>query len=312
MRIEWDPLDVAIATCLDGVVRIHEGASVHVHARDVLDMRWLADGPILTIDRRGYVIWTRDRVVVDQRIRVSEFSAFQLFDATLSAGGDRLIALDKAADYDMFYLFVVSLPSLVSFRPKIFTDVPISRRVVCALSGNGATLAVGFASDPGRGFAIVDIATWAPHEMSQDNRIITRNTSAHPIDPQQRLRLELDYAGKRLAQALPEHEPALGVIRIGKGDNFRRELAGGMTAVAVDRSGELVAYAHREVPAGARGRLRFDYLDPNANGGVVVDILDTQTLESDLPDLVALAFSHDRRRLACLSSTGAIEIVPVP
>jgi hypothetical protein len=45
---------------------------------------------------------------------------------------------------------------------------------------------------------------------------------------------------------------------------------------------------------------------------VLVDILDTQTLESELPDLVALAFSRDRRRLACLSSTGAIEIVPVP
>ena len=118
--------------------------------------------------------------------------------------------------------------------------------------------------------------------------------------------------GARLAQALPDPSPALGVIRVNTGEVYPRQMTGGATAVAIDRSGELVAYAYREVPAGARGRLRVDYLDPKAKGGVLVDILDTQTLESELPDLVALAFSHDRRRLACLSSTAAIEIVPVP
>ena len=72
------------------------------------------------------------------------------------------------------------------------------------------------------------------------------------------------------------------------------------------------AGARRGGPPGARGRLRFDYLSPNAKGPVAVEILDTQTLEHELPDIAAMAFSRDRRRLACLASTGAIEIVPVP
>ena len=40
--------------------------------------------------------------------------------------------------------------------------------------------------------------------------------------------------------------------------------------------------------------------------------LDTLSIDPELPDLVAVAFSRDSRQLACLASTGAIEIVPVP
>ena len=102
------------------------------------------------------------------------------------------------------------------------------------------------------------------------------------------------------------------MIRPNVSEIYSREVPGGHTAVALEYRGDLVAYAYRAVPAGARGRLRFDYLTPAVAGPTRVEILDTQTLEVELPDVVAMAFSHDRRRLACLASTGAIEIVPVP
>jgi len=205
---------------------------------------------------------------------------------------------------DLSNLTVETIPPRRLFVPRL-DGVSSRGRSSVAISGDGRRLALGYITDAtrGRGFAVFDI---------ESERIIDRSWSAHAVDLEARLALELDYTGARLAQALPDPSPALGVIRVNTGEIYPRQLTGGATAVAIDRSGELVAYAYREVPAGARGRLRFDYLDPKARGGVLVDILDTQTLESELPDLVALAFSHDRRRLACLSSTGAIEIVPVP
>ena len=303
MRIEWDPLDVAIATCVDGVVRIHEGASVHDHARDVLDMRWLADGPIMTIDQHGHVVWTRDGVVTAEHVRELNLAGAELVAATIAAGGDRFVVREARRDWGA-NLTVETIPPRRPFTPRL-EGVDYRYRPSVAISGDGRRLALGYVTDAmrGRGFAVFDI---------ESEKVIDRSWAAHSVDPNVRLALELDHKGARLAQALPEPSAALGVIRVDTAEVYPRRSIGGATAVAIDRSGELVAYAYREVPPGARGRLRFDYLDPKPKGEVVVDLLDTQTLESDLPDLVALAFSHDRRRLACLSSTGAIEIVPVP
>jgi hypothetical protein len=292
MRIEWDPLDVAVATLVGGVVRIHEGADVHEHSRDVLDMRWLADGPILTIDQNGRIRSFRGTDVIEGRQ-----IGYRLGGASIAAGGERLVAVHKAG--------MIGVESRTGhiFSPQIdgapYTDASAT------LSGDGRRVAIAYATNQaGRGVVVFDV---------DQRRMLDRTYAAQPIDRVASVKLAFDHAGKRLALALPEvGVPALGVIRVAAGDVYPRTMPGGATAVAIDRNGELVAYAHREVPAGARGRLRFDYLDPKARGGVLVDILDTQTLESELPDLVALAFSRDRRRLACLSSTGAIEIVPVP
>jgi hypothetical protein len=146
-----------------------------------------------------------------------------------------------------------------------------------------------------------------------EQTLIDRTWAAQPIERSETAKLELDLTGKRLVTAVPEvGVPSLGAIRIGTGEIYPRRMPGGVSAVAIELRGQLAAYAFREVPPGARGRLRFDYLSPNAKGDVVVEILDTQTLEVELPDIAAMAFSRDRRRLACLASTGAIEIVPVP
>jgi len=303
VRIEWDPLDVAIATCVGGVVRIHEGTSVHEHSRDVLDMRWLADGPIFTIDARNHLRWTRDGNLTANQLREPNYRA-ELVEVTIAAGGDRFVAVEARSDSALVNVTVETIPPRKIFDPRL-EGVDRGIRPSVAISGDGRRLALGYVTDAtrGRGFAVFDI---------ESEKMIDRSWSAHAVDLEARLALELDYKGARLAQALPDPSPALGVIRVNTGEVYPRQMTGGATAVAIERSGELVAYAYREVPDGARGRLRFDYLDPKAKGDVLVDILDTQTLESELLDLVALAFSRDRRRLACLSSTGAIEIVPVP
>lgn len=300
MRIEWDPLDAAIATCLDHVVNIHESGRVRKHAHDILDMRWLADGVILTIDVHGGMTSTRDGKILEQRTRVPDFQAMQLFDATIAAGGDRFVAVDKATDYTFFNVSVVTIPPRTVFRPKLLDS---THQIRTALSGDGRTLAIGYRTATGRGFMVFDI----------EDQLLLDGAESAGSNREMRQVLELDYAGRRLAQAVDDDlSPAHGVLRLGRGGEFPREMAGGTTAVALERNGELVAYAYRTAPTGARGRLRFDYLSPAREGEVAVEVLDTQTLESELPDLVALAFSHDRRRLACLSSTGAIEIVPVP
>ena len=71
--------------------------------------------------------------------------------------------------------------------------------------------------------------------------------------------------------------------------------------------GVIAAYGYRTAP-----RLRFDYLSPDAKGAATVDVVDTLWLDSEVPDLVALAFSADSRRIACLASSRAIDVVPVP
>jgi hypothetical protein len=303
VRIEWDPLDVAVATLVGGVVRIHEGTHVREHSHDVLDMRWLADGPIFTIDRRNHLRWTRDGKLTANQLREPSHHA-GLIDATIAAGGDRFVAIEARRDFASVDVTVETIPPRKIFGPRL-EGIDPAIRPSTAISGDGRRLALGYITDAtrGRGFAVFDI---------ESEKMIDRSWSAHAVDLEARLALELDYTGARLAQALPDPSPALGVIRVNTGEVYPRQMTGGATAVAIDRSGELVAYAYREPPAGARGRLRFDYLDLKRMGGVLVDILDSQTLESELPDLVALAFSRDRRRLACLSSTGAIEIVPVP
>ncbi|MEP6863582.1 MAG: hypothetical protein ABJE66_23355, partial [Deltaproteobacteria bacterium] len=122
-----------------------------------------------------------------------------------------------------------------------------------------------------------------------------------------------DYAGTRLATAVPDPGTSWGVTRLEVEDkDFARTVAGGAHAVALDHGGLLAAYAYAKPPAGARGRLRIDYLSPAAEGAATVETIDTLSIEPELPDLIALAFSRDSRQLACLSSTGAIEIVPTP
>jgi hypothetical protein len=222
---------------------------------------------------------------------------YRLGGASIAAGGERLVAVHKAG------MIGVESRSGHVFSPQI--DGAPYASSSATLSGDGTRVAIAYVTEQaGRGVVVFDV---------DRRRMLDRTYAAQPIDRMASVKLAFDHAGKRLALALPEiGVPALGVIRVATGDVYPRTMPGGATAVALEFRGNLVAYAFSQPPPGARGRLRFDYLDAKVRGDVAVEILDTQTLESELPDLVALAFSHDRRRLACLSSTGAIEIVPVP
>ncbi|CAN5613270.1 hypothetical protein BH11MYX1_BH11MYX1_57770 [soil metagenome] len=296
MRIEWEPLDLAILTVSGTTARTHRGAIVTEVASNVLDARWLADGQIVTIDRTCDLRWSRDGTVTAHRVG----GRASLVDATLSADGGTYATTDERGA-----IYVEDWLGGLPFHPSLPGAVLDGRTASLALSGNGARLAVGYDTEqPGRGVAVFDL---------EHRKLVERTWQAQPLARSARMALAFDHAGKRLAQGMPEEGvPALGVLRIKKGERYARTRIGGAIAVALEDRGNLVAYAHRVPPPGARGRLQFDYLQAGVKGGEIVEVLDTQTLESELPDLVALAFSRDRRRLACLASTGDIEVVPVP
>jgi hypothetical protein len=304
-RIEWDPLDTSLLTVLDGVVTVHH-ANETVAPFDAIDRldsqpfravdaRWLADGPLLVIDENGVLRWFRERIVVEEKRHQRK-----VLSAYLAAGGTRYAVLHRTINYGN-QLLVEDMGG-ASFRPSIELGMSLPSM---ALSGDGMRFAFAYdTGQPGRGFAVWDL---------DSREMIDRSWQSQPIDRAARIGLSFDHAGKRLAMALPEDGvPALGVLRVASGDAYPRTRIGGATAVALEYRGNLVAYAHRTPPPGARGRLQFDYLATPAKGPDIVEVLDTQTLEHELPDVVALAFSRDRRRLACLASTGQVEVVPVP
>ncbi|MFT3691527.1 MAG: hypothetical protein QM831_00185 [Kofleriaceae bacterium] len=292
IRIEWDPLDASTATLIDRVVRV-DGIEL---CDRVFDMRWLGDGQIMTFSDDNMVRWWKDGVDIARSHRGSGGLPIR---AVISANGDRIALVGTTL------VEVEVVPARRIFHEWLDGhDARLGLSV--ELSGDGTRLAVGYIAggeNRGRGFMVYDV---------DRGKLVDRNFFPHAVGLEDLLGLALDYPGKRLAQAVPEPVTSLGVIRVDTGEIYPRRMPGDATAVAMDRSGELVAYAYREPPDGARGRLRFDYLDRAAKGGVLVDVLDTQWLECELPSISAMAFSHDRRRLACLSLTGAIEIVPVP
>jgi hypothetical protein len=307
-RIEWDPLDTDVATCLDGVVTIHESGTARVMERDVLDMRWLADGVIMTITKQPRLEWWRNGAVVravDRRLDFATYVPYTLVGAYLAAGGERFVAFDAPAEPAASMSMIVTVATIepgTLVRPDIHEFA--AERLSVALSGDGSRLAIGYDTyQPGRGLIVFDV---------ERDKVLDRTWSAQPLDRTHRMLLAFSHDGRRLVQGISDGPGALGVIRPDRSEIYSRDVPGGHSAVALEYRGDLVAYAYREVPAGARGRLRFDYLSPAVAGPTRVEVLDTQTLEVELPDVVAMAFSHDRRRLACLASTGAIEIVPVP
>lgn len=290
-RIEWDPLDASTASLVDGVVTV-DG---RVLCRDVHDMRWLGDGQIMTFDRENLVRWWKDGAGVARQVYRDGAPS----GGIVAANGGRFVAI-----YDSSFR-VHTVTGHEVFH-QTFHEVDYASGVSVAMSGDGRRLALGYITRGevrGRGFMVYDV---------ERGTLIDRSFTPHAVDLNDTLALELDYAGKRLIQGIPEPAKGPGVIRLDTGEIYPRQMPGDVSAVAIDRTGELAAYAYREPPDGGRGRLRFDYLDRAAKGAVIVGVLDTQWLDCELPVISAMAFSRDRRRLACLSLTGAIEIVPVP
>lgn len=80
--------------------------------------------------------------------------------------------------------------------------------------------------------------------------------------------------------------------------------AGGAQAVALDDRGLVAAYATG--PA-----IRLDYLDAAATGPRLVAVTESLAIDIELAEITALAFDPTSRMIACVSSTNAVDIVPV-
>jgi hypothetical protein len=315
-RLDWAPGDSAIVSYRNRLVQLHDAdgrATRELASERIYDVRWRDDGQIVVLDDRGSVTFDRTGALVQQtHFRIDVLRAPHA--ASMSANGDRYVALGEAE------LFAVQLEGE---RPERIWTLHAqsygmslgersyrtsSTRVGIEMSPDGRLVAIGY---PGGG------RSWIVIEVDSD-RFLQRSTirvEAAKIGgkanaPQL---FAFDNAGTRLAHAVPDPGMCWGVTRLDVDDReLARTVPGGAHAVALDRGGLLAAYAYAKPPEGARGRLRIDYLSPSAEGAATVETIDTLTIEPELPDVIALAFSRDSRQLACLASTGAIEIVPTP
>lgn len=279
----------------------------------IYDVRWRDDGQIVVLDDRGSVTFDRTGALIRQthfRIDVGR----PPHAASMSANGDRYVALGEAE------LFAVHLegeePQRIWTLHAQSYGMSLgergyrtsSTRVGIEMSPDGRLVAIGYPGG-GRSWIVIEVDTDRFLQRSTI-RVDAAKIGGKANAPQL---FAFDFAGTRLAHAVPDPGMCWGVTRL---ETDERELArtvpGGAHAVALDRGGLLAAYAYAKPPEGARGRLRIDYLSPAAEGSATVEMIDTLSIEPELPDVIALAFSRDSRQLACLASTGAIEIVPTP
>jgi hypothetical protein len=313
-RLDWAPGDSGLVSYRNRSVQLHDAAgraTRELASERIYDVRFRDDGRIIVLDDRGSITFKRDGELVEQtHFRLDAFRAPHA--ASMSSNGERYVALTDTE------IFAVQLTGgeqpmrIWTLHAKsygiTFGDVrrPQPSRVGIEMSPDGRLIAIGYPSG-GRAWIVIEVET---------DQFLQRTISSHEgvkgrVNAPQLF--AFDFAGKRLAHAVPDEGPSWGVVEL---ESEARELArtvpGGALAVALDRGGSLAAYAYAKPPESARGRLRIDYLSPADGGAATVEAIDTLSIEPELPDVIALAFSRDSRQLACLASTGAIEIVPVP
>ena len=315
-RLDWAPGDSGLVSYRNRLVQLHDAgghATRELASERIYDVRFCDDGQIVVLDDRGSLTFDRAGALVRQthfRIDVVRLP----HAASMSANGERYVAL---GDREIFAV------QLEGERPeRIWTlhaqsygislgdrrAVTAPSRVGIEMSPDGRLVAIGYAQS-GRAWIVIEVETDQFLQRSVQ-RIDAARIGGKLSTPQL---FAFDQAGTRLAHAVPDPGTSWGVTRLDSDDReLARTVPGGAHAVALDRGGSLAAYAYREPPEGARGRLRIDYLSPAASGPATVETLDTLSIDPALPDIVALAFSRDSRQLACLASTGAIEIVPTP
>lgn len=312
-RLDWAPGDSSIVSYRNRLVQLHDATGIarrELASERIYDVRWRDDGMIVVLDDRGSLTFDRAGALVQQTHFRIDFGRAP-HAASMSANGDRYVALGERE------IFAVQLEGGETPQ-RIWTlhaasygvalgerrDRTDSTRVGIEMSPDGRLVAIGY-PDSGRAWIVIELATDQFLQRSPE-----KATAAKKATPQL---FAFDYAGTRLAHAIPDPGTGWAVTRLDVDD---REIAstvpGEAQAVALDRGGLLAAYAYAKPPEGERGRLRIEYLSPSPTGGATVETIDTLSIEPELPDIVALAFSRDSRQLACLASTGAIEIVPTP
>jgi hypothetical protein len=283
LRVDFSRDGTQLVTCVHGAVRLHDerGAIAReLVATRALDACWLDDDRVLALDDRGVLAWHRDGVLVDQHNLVLA----RVAAARIARDGDRFTALDATSLFGMSTRGkrMWSWHLGVSNEPRAF-----------AASGNGGAAAIADRTS----CLVVDAHRRVRFESRRD-----RATASTPA-------IALDRDGSRFART----GNAIGVIRLGRGSGDVPDPRDTAMCVALDDRGVIAAYAYPEpLPPGARGALRFDYLDPSRDGPAGVGVVDAAWLDPDVRAIAALAFDRASRRIACLGAGGAIDVLPVP
>ncbi len=288
-RIAWSPDGTRfVSRLLDHRIRLHaEDGSVIRSLGRALDAQWDADR-VISIDDRGTIrIHGARGVEAQSGLRYNPDVAWLAPPHLVIASSREVIMVDTRAREDRWRL------------DHVRHDLPPPAHVGVAVSANGTRVAVAYTAErarvSGRGFAVIEVAT--DTVLDRDFIEIGALVDA-PIG------LAFDRDGRRFAITHPEAFPGLGVIELGAPGDRIRGHRGGVRAVALDARGMIAAYAEVK-------RVQFDFLHRDALG-VSVEVESTLAFDVELPDVIALGFDPDSRWLACLASTGAIEIVPVP
>ena len=292
--IDWSP-EGELATLVAGTLRCGDRI---VDGPSVLDARWRADGALAWIDDKGLRRFDRDGAVesIGEPLRTLSMARIAIADVALVSGpaGTAVETLEGNTRWKL------------DWWKHGFGA--IEQRTSMTISGDGRFIAVGYENEAyadynytraqGRGFLVIDTVK----DSIIDRQWWPSSRTSHPMP------IAFDAKGKRIALAQPEEQPAIGAIRIGRGEKYAREHPGGARAVALDDRGILAAYAY----AKRERRLRVDYLETTAKGPSDIAILESLWIEPAVGDIVALAFDRQSRRIACLDANGRVDVVPVP
>ncbi len=312
-RIDWSPDGTGLVTCLGGAVRLHDvrgEITRELAATNVLDARWLADGRIISLDGRGALVWYRDGVLVEHRdidfqppaLPPGRSDRIIPIAAYLSASGMQLVAVTE------FEVFVATTGGKRTWKfPGLSRRVMSTGVTSAALAANGNLVAIGFHKlllrQLGRGWTVIDLLdadTWRHYNW------LDQPPDERPIS------FAFDRLGRRLVMTGPEADDGFGAIRVGLGDPVLRTHPGRAAAVALDDAGARAAFVYPDPLPDTHMAVRLDYLSPNHGGPPNVEVLETIWISHELADVVAIAFDRKGRNLACLSSSGEIEVLPVP
>ncbi|MBA3540622.1 MAG: hypothetical protein H0T79_13510 [Deltaproteobacteria bacterium] len=298
-RIEWSPDSTRFLARLgDDRIRLHAAdGSLLRSMGTALDVRWAGE-LVISLDDRSTLRWHGPHGVVDQRR--TNTGSYAAPVACFARDVERIAFTTDRGDVG-----VVTFDASVWALDRKRHVLPPELTVV--LSPDGARLAIGFESDApvGRGFVMFDLAT---------DTVLERGFIELPTRLDAPMSFAFDRVGARCAPCHPEQVAGLGVLHVGHGKVGQqpRHHPGGVTAVALEPLGMIAAYAYADAQPGTAGRLQFDFLSPDPPVGSSVEVHSTLVLDVALPDIVALGFDPTSRWLACLASTGEIEIIVVP
>lgn len=292
-KIAWSPDSTRfVARLPDRRIRLHEvDGSLLRPMGMALDVGWSSDGEhVLSIDDKATVRW-HGPVGVERQQRLAHG-----YNADRAAFAPKVLSV-AYVEQRPAQVVIATLHDKPSVIEPTKHGIRIGEITELALSPDARYVALGWHARTERGIAVFDV---------RRDRLVVRETyEVRAADPVVPLAFAFDDAGSRLAFALADR----GVLHGGIFELARRGERpavhpAGAHAVALDARGLIAAFA--------RGReLVFEFLAATrATASVRVE--STLAYESNLPDLVALAFDPTSRWLACLATDGTIDVMPVP